>query len=128
MRLARRAVPATRALAVAIAAALSACIGGDADCEALPTTIEVTLAADALTPSNPSVCRDRQVTLIVTSDVDGVLHIHGYDEQLPATSVTAGEIVQLVFTATRSGQFPIEMHTDDNSEGVSVGIFTVHEP
>lgn len=115
-------------LAVAMVAALSACTGGDADCEALPTTIELDLADDALTPSNPSVCRDRQVTLVVTSDVDGVLHVHGYDEQLPATSVTAGEIVQLVFTATRSGQFPIEMHTDDNTEGVSVGIFTVHEP
>ncbi|MGH2384050.1 MAG: copper resistance CopC family protein [Candidatus Limnocylindria bacterium] len=126
-RLGRRA-GAAMLLAVAMVAALTACVGGDADCEALPTRIELTLADGALTPSNPSVCRDRQVTLVVTPDVDGVLHVHGYDAQVPATSMTAGEVVQLVFTATRSGQFPIELHTDDNTEGVSVGIFTVHEP
>ena len=126
-RLARRAGAAVL-LAAAMVATLTACIGGDADCEALPTRIELTLADGALTPSNPSVCRDRQVTLVVTPDVDGVIHVHGYDAQVPATSMTAGEVVQLVFTATRSGQFPVELHTDDNTEGVSVGIFTVHEP
>ncbi|MGQ0606914.1 MAG: copper resistance CopC family protein [Chloroflexota bacterium] len=115
-------------LAAATVAALTACVGGDGDCEALPTRIELTLADGALAPSNPSVCRGRQVTLVVTTDVDGVLHVHCYDAHVPATSMTAGEVVQLVFTATRSGQFPIELHTDDNTEGVSVGIFTVHEP
>ena len=69
---------------------VSGCVGGTADCEALPTRIELTLAADGLTPSNPAVCRDREVTLVATSQVDGILHIHGYDEQLPATEVAAG--------------------------------------
>ena len=111
-----------------MAAVLGGCIGGDADCAAMPTRIELTLTADELTPASPAVCRDREVTLVVTSAVDGVLHIHGYDDEVPATEVTAGEVVELVFTTRRSGQFPIELHTDENTQGVALGIFTVHEP
>jgi len=107
---------------------LGGCVGGTAACEALPTRVELTLAADGLNPSNPAVCRDREVTLVVTSQVDGILHIHGYDEQLPATEVAAGEMVELSFTAVRSGQFPIELHTEEDAQGSSVGILTVHEP
>ena len=107
---------------------LGGCVGGTADCEALPTRVELTVAADGLNPSNPAVCRDREVTLVVTSQVDGILHIHGYDEQLPATEVAAGEMIELSFTAVRSGQFPIELHTDEDAQGSSVGILTVHEP
>jgi hypothetical protein len=107
---------------------MGGCVGGTADCGALPTRVELTLAADGLNPSNPAVCRDREVTLVVTSQVDGILHIHGYDEQLPATEVAAGEMVELSFTAVRSGQFPIELHTEEDAQGSSVGILTVHEP
>ena len=107
---------------------MGACIGGDADCAALPTRIELTLSADELTPADPAVCRDRQVTLVVTSEVDGVIHVHGYDDEVPATEVAAGEVTELAFTARRSGQFPIELHTDENTEGVGLGIFTVREP
>ena len=107
---------------------LTGCIGGNRDCESLPTRIELEISADTLTPSDPSVCRDQEVTLVVAPAVDGVIHIHGYDEQVPATSVAAGEVTELVFTATRAGQFPIEFHTDDNIEGASVGVFTVNEP
>ena len=116
------------ALAVGVVFILAGCIGGSASCAALPTEIELTLRADSLTPSDPAVCRDRDVTLAVASEVDGVLHIHGYDEDVPATTVTAGETTDLAFTARRSGQFPIELHTDEDPQGVNVGIFTVHEP
>ena len=111
-----------------LAVALAGCIGGDPDCAALPTRIELTLTADRLTPSSPAVCRDREVTLVVTSEVDGFIHLHGYDDEVPATAVTAGEVTELVFTASRSGQFPIELHTDENTVGVALGVFTVHEP
>jgi hypothetical protein len=120
----RAGLAALLGLAVAM---LGACVGGTTDCEALPTRIELTLTADGLVPSNPAVCRDRQVTLVVTPEVDGVLHVHGYDEQLPATEVATGETSELSFTAVRSGQFPIELHTD-NAQGSSVGILSVHEP
>jgi hypothetical protein len=116
------------ALATFMAAALTACIGASPACEALPDRIELTLTADSMTPPDPAVCRGDPVTLVVTPEVDGVLHIHGYDADVPATTVMAGEVVELVFTASRSGQFPIELHTHDETQGISLGIFTVHEP
>lgn len=116
------------AVLLACAGLLAACIGSSAACEALPEEIELTLSAETLTPSDPAVCRGDEVTLTVTPEVDGILHIHGYDEDVPATSVTAGEVIELSFTATRSGQFPIELHTDENTQGIGVGLFTVNEP
>ena len=97
-------------------------------CDAASVTIDLALTATDLTPDDPAVCRDQDVTLVVDSDTDGVLHIHGYDEAVPATSVTAGETLTLEFSASRSGQFPIELHPSDDPEGVVLGIFTVHEP
>jgi hypothetical protein len=94
----------------------------------LPDEIELTLSATTLTPSDVAVCRDDEITLVVRPEVDGVFHVHGYDEELPATNVTAGQAVELVFTATQSGQFPIELHTDEHTQGVDVGLLTVNEP
>ena len=115
-------------LALLGAAALAACIGGPPACDALPAEIELTLTADTLTPSNPAVCRGSDVMLTITAEVDGVLHVHGYDAEVPATPVVRGEVLELSFAAGRSGQFPIELHTDENAQGVEVGILTVHEP
>ena len=114
-------------LAFACGVVLAACVGG-ADCAALTSDIELTLTAEALSPSSIAVCRDDDVTLTVDSDVTGVLHIHGYDAELPATNVTEDEVLELRFSAGRSGQFPIELHTDDNTQGINVGLLTVHEP
>jgi hypothetical protein len=120
----------SRLLAVLLALTLVACVGETRPqgCGEPTATLELTLTREALTPTNPAACRDQQVTLIVDSEVDGALHIHGYDADVPASAVTAGEELRLEFTATRSGQFPIELHTDATPEGVSVGVFTVHEP
>jgi len=113
-----------------VPAILAACVSDTrpAACDADRVTIDVALTATELTPNDPSVCRDQDVTLVVDSSTDGVLHLHGYDEAVPATTVRSGETVTLEFTASRSGQFPIELHPGDDPEGVAVGIFTVHEP
>ena len=97
-------------------------------CDAASVTIDLALTATDLTPSDPAVCRDQDVILVVDSETDGVLHLHGYDEAVPATTVRTGETVTIEFTASRSGQFPIELHLSDDPEGIAVGIFTVHEP
>ena len=121
-----RSVPA--AVVVACAALLAGCIGGQPACATLPAEIELTLTSDTMTPSDPAVCRGTDVTLTVRSEVDGVFHIHGYDAEVPAAAVSSGDVLELTFSAERSGQFPIELHTDDNTQGVNVGLFTVHEP
>lgn len=124
-----------RRTSVAVGAALlllTACVEGTGPdpeaCSAPAAEIELSLSADALDPSDPAVCRDQEVTLVISPEVDGVFHIHGYDEQVPATEVRAGEEVELRFTASRSGQFPVEMHPQDDPAGVEIGVFTVHEP
>jgi hypothetical protein len=117
-------------LLLALPLALSACVdqGRPKACGASSVTLELQLSADRLAPADPAVCRDQEVTLVIASDVDGVLHIHGYDEQVPATEVSAGDELRLEFVAERSGQFPIELHPAADPTGVEVGIFTVHEP
>ena len=98
-----------------------------ATCDASETTIELTVSARSLVPNDPAACRGQVVTMILDSEVDGVFHIHGLDAVVPATTVVAGEQVTLEFTVDRSGQFPIEIHPGDDPQGVSIGIFTVHE-
>lgn len=117
---------------MALVLILAACVEdtrpeGDA-CEAPTVELALTLGEEGLDPANPAVCRDQEVTLAIASGVDGIFHIHGYDEWVPATEVVAGESLELTFTAARSGQFPIELHPADDPQGVELGVFTVHEP
>ena len=107
---------------------LAGCAGGESGCADLPDRVEITVTPEALVPAQPAVCGGHEVTLVLTAEVDGVLHIHGYDEEAPATPIVAGEVKELTFTASRSGQFPVELHSDEDPQGVDVGIFTVHEP
>jgi len=115
---------------VLVAAVLVGCVTENrrpATCDADETTVELTLSATALEPDDPAACRGQLVTMIIDPEVDGGFHIHGLDDLVPATSVVADEQVTLAFTVDRSGQFPIELHPDDDPEGVTLGIFTVHE-
>ena len=125
-----RSVPSLLLAVVALLA--SACVpdtGIDPEQCAEPTIrVELRVTRDVLEPADPAVCRDQEVTLLVTSQVDGILHIHGYDSEVPAFEVRAGEAAEVSFTAVRSGQFPVEFHAADDPAGVGVGVFTVHEP
>ena len=122
----RRGLTALAALILAVSTA--ACVSGPqvpSDCAAASVERHVTLTAQTLDPRNVDVCRGQQVALTVEPQVDGVLHIHGYDEE--ARSVRAGKTLDLDFTADHSGQFVIELHTDAQPAGIGVGVFTVHE-
>ena len=123
--------PFRAVIAIAIAVAVGGCVdqqGLPADCDEPAASRDVTLTGTELTPNAIEACRGQDVTLTIDPEVDGVFHIHGYDEQVPATTVHAGEELTLGFAAERSGQFPIEVHPAENPAGVNVGIFTVHEP
>jgi hypothetical protein len=121
---------ATLVLLLALAVGGSGCVSENrpADCEEPERTIDLTVTATTLEPNDPAACREQAVTLLVSSEVDGIIHIHGLDAVVPATTITSGEELVLEFTAERSGQFPIELHPADDPEGVSIGIFTIHEP
>ena len=96
------------------------------DCDASEVERSATLAGQQLDPSAIDVCRGQGVTLTVTTERDGVLHLHGYDDQGAAVEIHIGETAHLVFTASRPGQFPVEFH-DANGSSEEVGILTVHE-
>lgn len=76
-----------------------------------PTTIQLAITADA--PSEPveeAVPLGSSVTLEVTSEVDGVLHVHGYEEVI---ELVAGETAERTFDANLSGAFEVETHEPD---------------
>lgn len=95
------------------------------DCDAETVAREATLSAGTLDPSGIAVCKGQQVLLAITVDAGGVLHLHGYDEALPATAVEAGETANLSFMASLAGQFVIEFHGEEGD--AEIGILTVHD-
>jgi hypothetical protein len=115
---------------VLVAAILTACVPQvvlPATCQEPSVVLHATLAAEQLTPGTLEVCRDQRVTLTIDVQRDGIVHLHGYDDEVAATEVQAGETLDLEFTAVRSGQFPIALHTQDGPAEVTVGILIVHE-
>jgi len=129
MRLAR--LTATIAAPTVVAWLVAGCVPSTVlpqDCDASSVTRQATLSGEQLVPSMIEVCRDQQVRLSVTVERDGILHLHGYDDQTPAVEVRAGETKDLAFTAVRAGQFPVALHTTDGPAEATVGTLIVHEP
>lgn len=122
----------TASLVLLAAAALTGCAGGvqrPDDCAAPSVERAATLTSDyRLEPNAIAVCRGQQVTLEVDVQTDGVLHLHGYDDQTSAQEVTAGTPLTMTFDAVRAGQFVIELHTSDGPAELDVGVLTVDEP
>ena len=96
-------------------------------CDDASVSIAATLVEERLEPATLEVCRGQQVTIDLSVERDAVFHLHGYDEELPALEVRAGEDVTLEFEASRAGQFPIEIHTTDGPAEAQVGTLVVHE-
>ncbi len=95
------------------------------DCDASSVDRQASLSGDRLDPEGIDVCKGQEVTIEIASERAGELHLHGYDEEVEAA---AGEIATFEFTATRSGQFVIELHAPDAETAIEVGLLTVHEP
>ena len=102
-----------------------------------PSTTETTSTTTTEQPPGPTVVRIRvvnaspkdgivrakveqgeRVVIVVSSDVDDEVHVHGYDVSRP---VAAGGTVQLPFRATIPGRFEVELE----ERGVPIGELTV---
>lgn len=118
-------IPAAAVAALLLAACVPATDLPD-NCDEDAVTIQATLVEERLEPGTLEVCRGQQVTIELSVERDAVVHFHGYDEQLPAREVRAGEDVTLEFQASRAGQFPIEIHASDVAEA-QAGTLIVHE-
>ena len=76
-----------------------------------PTTIPLEIRAQApAAPVDEPVALGSEVTLEVTSEVDGLLHVHGFEEKI---EMVAGETTTRAFTASMVGAFEVETHEPD---------------
>ena len=98
------------------------------DCEASSVERQASLSGDLLEPEGIDVCKGQQVTIEIATQRAGELHLHGYDDEAPGIPVEPGDTATFTFTASRAGQFPIELHDEGTGEEAEVGLLTVHEP
>lgn len=98
-----------RALIVAVALGpLVGCSGGN---NVPPESIQLTITTVA--PADPveeEVALGSVVTIVVSSEVDGLLHVHGFEEKV---NLVAGETTETSFKASMSGVFEVETHDPD---------------
>ena len=78
-------------------------------------TINVTVTgAKTMQPSDLSAHQNDTVTIKITSDADGEVHLHGYDIHF---ETKAGQVVSQTFKADKTGDFPIEWESTSTSLG-----------
>ena len=78
-------------------------------------TLNVTVsAAKSMSPSDLSAHHNDTVTINVTSDTDGEVHLHGYDIHF---DTKAGQVVTQTFKADKTGDFEIEWESTSTHLG-----------
>jgi cytochrome c oxidase assembly protein Cox11 len=68
----------------------------------------------SMKPSQLSVNQNDKVTINITSDMDGEVHLHGYDI---AFDTKAGQVVSHTFKAANSGDWPMEWESTSTPLG-----------
>ena len=77
--------------------------------------INVTVTgAKSMSPSEWTAHENDTVTIKITSDTDGEVHLHGYDI---AFDCKAGEVTTRTFKADKTGNFPIEWESTSTPLG-----------
>jgi hypothetical protein len=78
-------------------------------------TIDVTVTkASSMTPSDLKANHNDTVTINITSDTDGEVHLHGYDIHF---DTKAGQVVSQTFKAVNTGDFEIEWESTSTHLG-----------
>ncbi len=81
-----------------------------------PSPVESTRILLDVTATAPAEPREEEVplrstvTLVVASEVDGLLHVHGFDEEV---DLVAGQTSDVTFRASMAGAFEVETHDPD---------------
>jgi FtsP/CotA-like multicopper oxidase with cupredoxin domain len=76
--------------------------------ETKATSVKITGAG--MTPNNISYNQGDTTHLTFTSSIEGTIHIHGYDVELP---VSVNQAAQIDLKLSRAGRFEIELHHDN---------------
>jgi heme/copper-type cytochrome/quinol oxidase subunit 2 len=78
-------------------------------------TIDVTVTgAKKMVPSDLSANQNDTVTINITSDTTGEVHLHGYDIHF---ETVAGQVVSQTFIADKTGDFEIEWESTSTHLG-----------
>ena len=78
-------------------------------------TIDVTVTAGkSMTPDTLKANQNDTITINITSDTNGEVHVHGYDIAFEAT---AGQVVSHTFKADKTGDFEIEWESTSTRLG-----------
>ena len=78
-------------------------------------TFNVTVTgAKTMSPSDLSAHHNDTITVNITSDTDGEVHLHGYDIHF---DTKAGQVVSQRFKAVNTGDFEIEWETTSTHLG-----------
>ncbi|HKW73554.1 MAG TPA: hypothetical protein VJQ08_12090 [Candidatus Dormibacteraeota bacterium] len=78
-------------------------------------TIDLTVTGGSkMQPDNPSAHQDDNVTMNVTSDTEGEVHVHGYDIHF---DTKPGTTVSHTFKADKTGAFEIEWESTSTHLG-----------
>ncbi|TMC99487.1 MAG: hypothetical protein E6I58_03800 [Chloroflexi bacterium] len=78
-------------------------------------TINATVSkGTSMSPGTWTAHHNDIVTVNITSDMDGEVHLHGYD--IPFET-KAGQVVTKTFTADKTGDFPIEWESTSTPLG-----------
>lgn len=96
------------------------------DCSAPMVERAATLTDGGLAPDGFDVCKGQAVTLSVTVQASGTLHLQGFEDQVAPQDVSPGEVAKLSFTASQAGQFFLELHK--GADEIDLAIVTVHAP
>jgi hypothetical protein len=78
-------------------------------------TFNVTVTgAKSMSPDTLTAHHDDNITINVTSDTDGEVHLHGYDIHV---ETKAGQVVSHTFKAVNTGDFEIEWESTSTHLG-----------
>ncbi|MGO1384559.1 MAG: hypothetical protein ACTHU1_07140 [Arachnia sp.] len=86
-------------------------LGCSSESEVEPTNVALNVTASApAEPREETVALGSLVTLSVTSEVDGLIHVHGFEETI---DLVPGETAEVTFKASMTGAFDVETHEPD---------------
>ncbi|HZK74871.1 MAG TPA: hypothetical protein VFD88_12815 [Clostridia bacterium] len=108
-------VPIVIGILVVFAAVIAFLISHNSGSGGQNVTVNLSVThADSLTPPEATIHQNDTVTINITSDTTGEVHLHGYD--IPFNTV-AGQVVSHTFKAVNSGKFELEWESTSTHLG-----------
>ena len=92
---------------------MAGCSNSENHFDNIDSKIEVSVekVGDKLQPKDIKVKHKQDVTINIKSDVDGTLHVHGYNLE---KDLKSGEKAEISLVADATGRFPIGFHVSDS--------------